>query len=85
MDTDWLGQIGGALRGVRTPLTLGGLAVIVLCIIYNKILGLGIFPQLTSGEASALLTTMVDYVFWLALVAVVLGILGYLIRPHAAK
>ncbi len=78
---EWLGRVGGVLRGIRNPLALGGLAVIVLCVIYNRILGLGIFSTMTGSQTTALLTTMVGYVFWLALVAVALGIAGYLIRP----
>ena len=85
MDEGWLSKVSGVLRGVRTPLSLGGLAVIVLCVVYNRILGLGIFPTVNQSQASQLLTVMVGYVFWLALVAVVLGIAGYLIRPSVAK
>lgn len=85
MDSDWLGKVAGALRGVRTPLSLGGLAVIVLCVIYNRILSLGIFSNLTGSQTTGLLTIMVTYVFWLAIAAVVLGIIGFLIRPSATS
>ncbi len=81
MDQSWLGKAAEALRGVRTPLSLGGLAVIVLCVVYNRVLDLKIFSTLDGSATSQLLTTMVSYVFYLALAAVILGIAGYLIRP----
>ena len=84
MDASWLAKVTSVLRGVRTPLSLGGLAVIVLCVIYNRVLGLGIFSTLNDSQTSGLLTAMVGYVFWLAIVAVVLGIAGYLIHPAGA-
>ena len=85
MNDDWLTKIAGALGVVRTPLSLGGLAVLVLCLVYNKILGLGIFPTLKDSQAAQILNSMIGYVFWLAVVAVVLGIAGYLIRPAAKE
>jgi hypothetical protein len=85
MNGDWLGKVAGVLRGVRTPLSLGGLAIIVLCVVYNRVLGLGIFSTINASQTSNLLTTMVGYVFWLALIAVVLGGIGYLIRPGPAQ
>ena len=85
MNDGWLEKVAGVLRGIRTPLSLGGLAVIVLCVVYNRVLGLEIFSTMTASQTSGLLNTMVGYVFWLAIVAVVLGIVGYLIRPGTAK
>ncbi|MGD0641226.1 MAG: hypothetical protein ABSC22_10805 [Roseiarcus sp.] len=83
MDEGWLDKIAGVLNGVRTPLSLGGLSVIVLCIIYNRILSLDIFAKLNDSQTVRLLSDLVGYVFWLALVAVALGIAGYLIRPNS--
>ena len=81
MDEGWLAKASSVLATVRTPLSLGGLTVIVLCVIYNRVLALGIFSTLSGTQTSDLLTRMVSYVFWLAIIAVVLGVIGYLIRP----
>jgi hypothetical protein len=85
MDGDWLTTAASVLRGVRTPMSIGGLAVIVFCVIYNRVLSLGIFSTLNDSQTSGLLAAMVGYAFWLALVAVVLGIAGFIIRPSKTK
>jgi hypothetical protein len=85
MNEGWLAKVAGVLRGVRTPLSLGGLTVIVLCVVYNRILGLDVFSTMTASQTTSLLSAIVSYVFWLATVAVALGIAGYLIRPSAAN
>lgn len=85
MAEGWLAKVAGVLRGVRTPLSLAGLTVIVLCVVYNRVLGLGVFSTITASQTTSLLSAMVGYVFWLAIVAVALGIAGYLIRPGAAN
>jgi hypothetical protein len=84
MNDNWLTKAAQVLRGVRTPLSLGGLAVIVLCVVYNRILGLDVFSTMTASQTSGFLNTMIGYVFWLAIVAVVLGVIGYLVRPGAS-
>src|SRR5438094_101667 len=53
----------------------------ICCVTYNRVLGLGIFSNLSGSETSGLLNAMVGYAFWLALVALVLGIAGFMIRP----
>jgi hypothetical protein len=83
MDEGWLTKVGGVLKGVRTPLSLGGLTVVVLCVIYNRILGLGFLSTISGSQTTRMVSTMVTYVFWLAVVAIVLGFIGYLIRPSA--
>lgn len=82
MDDGWLGKVAGALAGVRTPLSLGGLAVIVLCVVYNRVLSLDVFSTMSASQTSRLLSALVGYVFWLALIAVALGVAGYLVRPQ---
>jgi hypothetical protein len=84
MDDGWLGKIASALGAVRTPLSLAGLAIIVLFIVYNRVLGLGIFSTLTDSQSLRLLDSLVGYVFWLALVGLVLGIAGFVFGPAAA-
>lgn len=71
-------QIGAVLSRVKTPLTLAGLAVIVLYLLYSQVLELDIFSTLGEDATSGLLTRLIDYVFYLAIVAVVLGVWGFL-------
>lgn len=71
-------KIGGVLDRIKTPLTLGGLVVLVLYEIYSQILKLGIFPQLTATSAAVIVQDIIRYMFWLAVLAVVLGVGSYL-------
>lgn len=85
MDASWLAKVAGVLRGLRTPLSLGGLTVIVLCKIYSRVLDLDVLSTITASQTSGVLNAVVGYMFWLALVAVVLGTVGFLIGPGAAN
>jgi hypothetical protein len=71
-------KIGGVLDRVKTPLTLGGLVVIVLYGIYSQILKLNIFPQLPAASAFVIIRDIIGYLFWLAVLAVILGVGSYL-------
>lgn len=67
------------LERIRTPLTLAGLALLVVYGLYSKILELGIFPQLRQDDTAELIGNMMGYLFWLALIAVLLGGLSFLL------
>lgn len=67
-----------ALDRVKTPLTLGGLVVIVLYGLYSQILKLKIFGQLPPNSTFILVRDIVGYLFWLAVLAVVLGVASHL-------
>lgn len=73
-----MGKLVAALDRVKTPLTLGGLVVIVLYELYSQILGLKIFGQLPPNSTFVLVRDIVGYLFWLAVLAVVLGVGSYL-------
>jgi hypothetical protein len=64
---------------VRTPLTLGGLIVIVFYFLYEKVLSLNIFSQMDASGTRAVVELVLNRVFVLALVITVLGIVSYLI------
>jgi hypothetical protein len=73
------GKIATILDRIKTPLTLGGLVVVVLYGIYSQILKLpGFAAALPSGAAAQLLQDIIRYLFWLAILAVVLGVGSYL-------
>jgi hypothetical protein len=72
-------KIAAVLSRVKTPLTLGGLVVVVLYGLYSQILKLpGFAAALPSGAAAQLLQDIIKYLFWLAILAVVLGVGSYL-------
>jgi hypothetical protein len=72
-------KIATILDRIKTPLTLGGLVVVVLYGLYSQILKLpGFAAALPSGAAAQLLQDIIKYLFWLAILAVVLGVGSYL-------
>lgn len=74
-----LSRIAAVLDRIKTPLTLGGLVILVLYGLYSQILKLpGLSGQLPAGAAFQLLQDIVNYLFWLAILAVVLGVGSYL-------
>jgi len=76
---DILAKAGEILERTKTPLALAGLVILVLYALYNKILGLNIFSNIGAEGTSKLIGQITDYVFWLAILAVVLGAGGYLL------
>jgi hypothetical protein len=71
-------KLVAALDKVKTPLTLGGLVVIVLYGLYSQVLKLNIFGQLPAGSTFIIIRDIIGYLFWLAILAVVLGVVSYL-------
>jgi hypothetical protein len=67
-----------ALDKIKTPLTLGGFVVIVLYGIYSQVLKLFDPKTFPPGSAALIVGDIVRYLFWLALLAVVLGVGSYL-------
>jgi hypothetical protein len=79
-------KLVAALDKVKTPLTLGGLVVIVLYGLYSQVLKLFGPNSFPSGSAPIIVREIVGYVFWLAIVAVVLGIVAWVVvRYSSAK
>lgn len=62
---------------VNKPLSLAAMTVVALYLIYKTILGLEIFGPLTEGTTFALISSIADKLFYLALVALVLGVIAY--------
>lgn len=72
-------KIANILDRIKTPLTLGGLVVLVLYGLYSQVLKLpGLGAALPSGAAAQLIGDIIKYLFWLAILAVVLGVGSYL-------
>ena len=64
---------------VSTPLSVTSIIIIVLCFLYNKILDLTIFKELSSTHTFFFISQLAYYIFFLAIAGLVLGIFSYLI------
>ncbi len=72
-------KVASILERIKTPLTLGGLVVMVLYALYSQVLKLpGFAAALPSGAAAQLIGDVIKYLFWLAILAVILGVGSYL-------
>jgi hypothetical protein len=70
---------------IRTPLTLTGLVILVLYILYQQILSLGIFSNVSESSTVTLLTSIIDKIFWLAIICVFLGVGSYLLTLFLSR
>lgn len=66
---------------VSTPLALAGFFAALVFFIFRQIVAKNIFPRLTAAIGADLLKLIVDRLFVLALVAMVLGFVGYVVPP----
>lgn len=58
---------------VKTPMALSGLVVVALYLVFSRVLSLPVFGDLGQDHTYQLLHEVLRYVFWLAIVAVLLG------------
>lgn len=72
-------KLAGLASRVRTPLALSGVVTVVLYAIYKQVLSLGVFANIGATPTFQLLQDVLDKLFWLALVAIVLGVASYLV------
>jgi ABC-type arginine/histidine transport system permease subunit len=63
---------------IKTPLALAGAVVVALYLIYRQVLSLGIFSTLGSQPTFLVVQSIIDKLFWLAVLALVLGVCSYL-------
>lgn len=66
---------------VRKPIALAGAALTILFVVYKLVLQLPVLESLGSTNSFILLDRIVYYLFVIGLVAIVGGILGYVIGP----
>ena len=76
---EFMTKAGNVLERMKTPLALAGLVVLVLYGIYYEILHLDIFANVGAEHTFALIGQITSYLFWLALLAIVLAACGYFI------
>ncbi len=67
---------------ISKPLGLAGLALAVLFFLFRRILKLGIFPKLAREHNRDVLLRIINYLFVLALVAMVLGFAVHFFTPQ---
>jgi hypothetical protein len=72
-----VGNILEVASKVSTPLALGGLIVGALFLTFRQILSMNIFPQLSRQLGGKILIKIINAFLTLALVATVLGFIGY--------
>lgn len=69
-------KLARLLVRIRTPLSLAGLAFVVLYLIYRQVLGLDVFARLDQEATFRILNQVIGSLFWLAMVALILGVLA---------
>ena len=67
---------------IKKPLSLASLVIIVLYLITKHILSLEIFSNINEEKTYLLLTDIFDKIFWLAIIALFLGIVGYILSYY---
>jgi len=63
---------------IRTPLALAGLVIIIFYAIYKEVLSLNIFTNVGGNSTFLIIENIIEKVFWLAVLALVLGVISYL-------
>ena len=70
---------------VGTPLALSGIIIVVLFLLYKIILKKEIFPKLTKIHSFKIINKIINCLFILALVAIILGFVAYIIISSNKK
>lgn len=70
---------------VSTPLALAGLFASIIFFILKQIIAKNIFPELSRVASALIIRQIVDRLFYLALLAMVLGFISYLSTPLLDK
>lgn len=74
-----LDKLASIASKVRTPLALSGLIVVVLYGIYRQVLSLDIFSKVGETSTVVLIGGILDKLFWLAMVALVMGVASHVL------
>jgi len=64
---------------VKTPLSLAGAVLIVFYLLLQQVLNLRVFENIGSSSTAILLHEIVQYLFWLALISILLGVASYVV------
>ena len=74
-----LSAVAGAATRIRTPLGLAGLISVLLYATYRQVLSLPVFSMMDLEPTFLLLTFIVDRVFLIALIAILIAGVGYIL------
>lgn len=72
-------KILSVAKKLKKPLSISGLVFIVLYLIYDKVLSLDIFEKLSSESTFTTINNILNKVYWLAIIALILGVVSYLV------
>jgi len=78
-------KIASAVSRCKSYFSVVGLCCIVFYLIADRLLSLGIFSQLKEGNTYSILSSMLWYFFLLALIAVSIGGVGFLLDKMRFK
>jgi len=76
-------QLFQIASSVSSPLALSGLIAAIVFYTFRQIIAQNIFPKLTSSLGAGIITLIVNRLFFLALVAMLLGFTGYIFTRFA--
>ncbi len=74
----YLDKIFAIAIKVKTPLSITGLTIAILYLIIRQILSLDIFANVGEEKTFLFLSSVLDKIFWLAIIALFLGVSGYI-------
>jgi hypothetical protein len=72
-------RLAAIANRVKTPIALAALALILLYLVLRQVLGLDLFSRVSADETSRLLKLIIDSLFWLCMVAVILGVFAFIL------
>src|SRR5438046_2637161 len=80
-----LGSFGALTEQIRTPLSVSALAFLILYAIYRQLFKLNIFAPVGRKGTLTVVNTVLGRLFWLALIALILGVGGYAFSLYIAR
>lgn len=78
-------QLFQLASSISTPLALAGFFAAALFSIFRQILAKRIFPKLSVALGAQIIKAMIDKLFYLSLVAMLLGVFAFLTKPFLDK
>src|SRR5688572_19691566 len=74
-----MNEIFKIASSVSTPLALGGLFAAIVFFVFRLIVNKDIYPKMNEALGGEILKSIIDKLFKLALVAMILGFIGYIV------
>jgi hypothetical protein len=83
MDKVFIDKILGVASKVYTPLSLAGLIIGAMFLIFRQILSMNIFPQLTEQAGGAVIIKIINVFLIISLTSIVLGFVAYVVTTYS--